>query len=159
MPKRKVAARCLGALRFQFSENDPMRRSKGFTLVELLVVIAIIGVLVALLLPAVQAAREAARRMSCSNNLKQLGVALHNCVDAKTRLPAMLDRNASGTPMYWQPYYLTVFSFMEQENIVSRANYTDGWGANNHNVPLKTLNCPSDPSAPNGWHQPTNWSC
>ena len=62
-------------------------RKRGFTLIELLVVIAIIAVLIALLLPAVQAAREAARKTTCKNNLKQIGLALHNYHDSYNRFP------------------------------------------------------------------------
>src|SRR5688500_18435425 len=98
------------------------RRSRGFTLVELLVVIAIIGILIALLLPAVQAAREAARRTQCQNNLKQLALGLHNYHDINNIFPVGhewrgdLDGDAvnadGGTGFGWAYFLLP---FIEQQ--------------------------------------------
>ncbi|TWU28702.1 DUF1559 domain-containing protein [Bythopirellula polymerisocia] len=88
----------------------------GFTLVELLVVIAIIGVLVALLLPAVQAAREAARRMSCTNNLKQLGLAVHSFVDARNNFPHLRTTNYN-TGITWA---VEILPYLEQQPAYAR---------------------------------------
>ncbi|MFW6169438.1 MAG: DUF1559 domain-containing protein [Planctomycetota bacterium] len=100
----------------KYYEKQPA--SGGFTLVELLVVIAIIGILVALLLPAVQAAREAARRSECTNNLKQMGVALHNYHDTHKTLPPgwIMVRNSDGNPngdAQWG-WAALILPFMEQ---------------------------------------------
>lgn len=98
-------------------------KTRGFTLVELLVVIAIIGILVGLLMPAVQSAREAARRMHCQNNLKQLGLALHNHESARKALPPLGDYLTSGNTVYWS-VQARLLPFIEQANLHSLIDFT-----------------------------------
>lgn len=94
----------------------PSRRRAGFTLIELLVVIAIIGVLIGLLLPAVQAAREAARRAQCTNNLKQIGIALHNYVTTNTTFPPFSVMPKGVTSQPWSGH-ARLLTYLEQGNM------------------------------------------
>jgi prepilin-type N-terminal cleavage/methylation domain-containing protein len=104
--------------------------SRGFTLIELLVVIAIIAIIIALLLPAVQAAREAARRTQCRNNLKQIGVALHNYLDANRCFPPSICLNGAVTSSggLWS-VLVRLLPYVEQNNAYTAA----GLGVNNYN--------------------------
>jgi prepilin-type N-terminal cleavage/methylation domain-containing protein/prepilin-type processing-associated H-X9-DG protein len=119
-------------------------RRSGFTLIELLVVIAIIGVLIALLLPAVQSAREAARRSQCTNNLKQLGLALHNYHDSVGALP--LGRTIPFDASY--SVQARVLTFMEQTTLQSAMNFDVGWNTPDNatiaRVSIASFLCPSD---------------
>jgi len=112
-------------------------------LVELLVVIAIIGVLVALLLPAVQSAREAARRMTCSNNVKQLCLACHNFEDTFGTLPPWASSKAGE---YGSCHFL-ILPYLEQNNLFQKAN---GNSFNVRTEAVKVFCCPVDVTAPNG---------
>jgi len=131
---------------------------KGFTLIELLVVIAIIAVLIALLLPAVQQAREAARRSQCKNQLKQIGLAMHNYHEVYNMLPPGYITNTAGTTPYWswafsilpQTDGATVYNTLNSGNtivttVVSGANVQQLAALTN---PLPNFLCPSDTAPP-----------
>ena len=130
----------------------------GFTLIELLVVIAIIAILIALLLPAVQQAREAARRTQCRNNLKQLGLALHNYHDMHSLFPPACVRGTpgvnSGVPEQFGTWPIYLFPFIDQVAVYNNFNFTHtgtayGTAGGNlnmayANVRQPALTCPSD---------------
>jgi prepilin-type N-terminal cleavage/methylation domain-containing protein/prepilin-type processing-associated H-X9-DG protein len=125
----------------------------GFTLVELLVVIAIIGVLVALLLPAVQAAREAARRTTCQNHSRQIGIAIHNYNDTHGWVPAGMEVETSihcgGNDCRGNSMWTRLLPYIEQRNIADQYNDSLGYNVAQHlnvlgAIPIVTYTCPSD---------------
>jgi prepilin-type N-terminal cleavage/methylation domain-containing protein/prepilin-type processing-associated H-X9-DG protein len=129
-----------------------MRTRNGFTLIELLVVIAIIAILVALLLPAVQQAREAARRSQCKNNLKQLGIALHNYLDANSVLPpgASIDLSISstGNNTSWGVHG-RILPFIEQSSLANEVDLSQAWDSQLaiDGIRIPVFACPSDPQS------------
>lgn len=156
------------------------RHRVGFTLVELLVVIAIIGVMVGLLLPAVQAAREAARRMSCSNNLKQLGLALHNYHDTHNLFPlGVLQSNLGSEFAYPRlTWAIHIYPYLEQQATYDQFDFETHVGngrimdlpqnAGARDAPaaqiVSTMQCPTDArgasvqSSSNGFHARGNYA-
>src|SRR4051794_14402006 len=138
-------------------------RRPGFTLIELLVVIAIIGVLIALLLPAVQAAREAARRAQCTNNLKQIGLALFNYESANGCFPITGQGSLYNIPvpdtMYVDGtgFHARILPFLEQTNVFNAINFDiqdynhiSGVNYTGYSSVVSAFICPSADRSPNG---------
>jgi len=138
-----------------FQESSAMKhRRNAFTLIELLVVIAIIGTLVGLLLPAVQKVREAATRTQCINNLKQLGLALHNYHGANGRLPMSRSTPlAIGQPSTSFSVHSHILPYIEQDVVFYTINFNDLDNAQENllafGTTIKTFVCPSDPGLGN----------
>ncbi|MFG0336033.1 MAG: DUF1559 domain-containing protein [Maioricimonas sp. JB049] len=131
-------------------------RSRGFTLIELLVVIAIIAILVALLLPAVQQAREAARRSQCRNNLKQLGLALHNYHDVHRTFPPGYRFIARSTTDTIGGLNISILPYIEKASIKDRIDVNTPWflfPADIARTRVPVFECPSD-TAPNPYNYP-----
>jgi prepilin-type N-terminal cleavage/methylation domain-containing protein/prepilin-type processing-associated H-X9-DG protein len=134
----------------QLRTHIPTDRPRAFTLVELLVVIAIIGILVALLLPAVQAAREAARRMQCQNNLKQIALGVLNYESTYRRIPASaivnLSVTATGNNGSWGVHG-RILNFLEQGNLYDQVDINTAWDFQLaiDELHIPTYTCPSDP--------------
>jgi prepilin-type N-terminal cleavage/methylation domain-containing protein len=131
---------------------QPLERRGGFTLIELLVVIAIIAILIGLLLAAVQRVREAANRISCDDNLRQLGLAAHSCNDAHGRLPPMLGYFPQENGNAYGGVFFHLLPFLEQANLynVTFDPLTSTYDARRsylYTISVKTYLCPSDPSA------------
>ncbi len=126
-------------------------RRNGFTLIELLVVIAIIAVLMALLLPAVQQAREAARRVQCKNNLRQIALALHNYHDRSGSFPPSSVADGPGLDIGWWSWVVRVLPELDQQPLYARLDLNEDIWANCHkyrpytSIQLAVLLCPSDP--------------
>ena len=131
--------------RYKF--KNKVKSKRGFTLVELLVVIAIIGILIGLLLPAVQAAREAARRMQCTNNLKQLSLAMHNYHDVNNNLPNDGYFITAKSGAHWMGILAKGLPFFEGASIYSNLdwnkNYNQGQNAEMAKTKIDALLCPS----------------
>jgi prepilin-type N-terminal cleavage/methylation domain-containing protein len=163
--------------RFLIGSKPRREKPSGFTLIELLVVIAIIGVLVGLLLPAVQQAREAARRTACGNKIRQLAVAIHNYESGQKKLPAGgittvtghcgLDGNVSADAR--APWTVLILPYMEGQQLFDRYDLTKAFApmkgstsAANHGVqfqPNTDYKCPSDPNSSGDVHTINYFGC